>query len=839
MGIGIIAWGYAAWCWWRTDPQPVFVRDSAPHNEGEQPVLAAGDLLVAVDLPTELTPDDEAVIERASLLIGLAREEWPTITLDGKSRTPVTAQVMKEFTAWVHDLYVDSFNRCAEEKAPWRSAASQWLEEYLAGATDRERRPSLRDAGKQLIDSGCDDRLIRYCVFRCHDKLDEAEQAAEAVKILQPLDSLSASGYPPAITYRIYLAHADAVARTVPGQPVGLKQAMDDFAAAISEPLTEAERRFHAIRFRADMRGVLRQYVGQLVGRLQAASSADRWFVNLIQATWHFERGWQARGGDYASAVTEAGWAGFGAHLNKARILFLRCWEEHPDCPDAATELIAVTMGIGGIAGEDPGFWFGEAVAAQFDVQEAYARLRWALRPRWGGSHAAMLAFGRECLATERFDTDVPWQFHQVLKEIASELDDRRAVYRLAGVYDDYQRLLAGYRARNDVTPAEERRFDTRSACVAWLAGRDAEAREMLTKLGDEVVPTAFADFDTTQGEVRRTLYDLPERPAIANAAFQPGVEFVNISNDGHRLLVGSMFSGAQVADTTRGCDVIATLSPAAEEAFRGFCLSPQGTTLITIPMPMANQLDTPSILIWDVETQSKLRDLTAPAGTGVPFIATFSPDGRYVAAGGVNGRLMMWDVSSERVDPVCQSGTGHSGAVFGLAFSGDGRRLVTVGADFRALIWDIAETSPDTDFTASQSITIDLARDKPGSICLSPKGDRLLIGGTNVALWDLAAKRELFVFGGACANFAPDGRRFATGGGELGTEGRVWDADSGKELVKLIGGHAREISIVVFSNDGRRILTGSSDPNREEPGYVRCWDAESGEEVFDFSGLK
>jgi WD40 repeat protein len=75
---------------------------------------------------------------------------------------------------------------------------------------------------------------------------------------------------------------------------------------------------------------------------------------------------------------------------------------------------------------------------------------------------------------------------------------------------------------------------------------------------------------------------------------------------------------------------------------------------------------------------------------------------------------------------------------------------------------------------------------------------------------------------------FSPDGRRLVTAG-----EGRtlkVWDIDTGKELL-VLSGHAASPISVVFSPDGRRILSGSLDRT------VKVWDAITGQEVLTLEG--
>ena len=60
---------------------------------------------------------------------------------------------------------------------------------------------------------------------------------------------------------------------------------------------------------------------------------------------------------------------------------------------------------------------------------------------------------------------------------------------------------------------------------------------------------------------------------------------------------------------------------------------------------------------------------------------------------------------------------------------------------------------------------------------------------------------------------FSPDGTRLATGGFSGGA--RVWDAASGKQLLKVRHGSAQAVA---FSPDGTRLATGGRD------GSARVW---------------
>jgi WD40 repeat protein len=77
-------------------------------------------------------------------------------------------------------------------------------------------------------------------------------------------------------------------------------------------------------------------------------------------------------------------------------------------------------------------------------------------------------------------------------------------------------------------------------------------------------------------------------------------------------------------------------------------------------------------------------------------------------------------------------------------------------------------------------------------------------------------------------AVFSPDGKRVVTA--SFDNTARIWDADSGKEIV-LLKGHTDLVESAVFSPDGKRVVTASHD------GTVRIWDADSGKEIVLLKG--
>ncbi len=255
-------------------------------------------------------------------------------------------------------------------------------------------------------------------------------------------------------------------------------------------------------------------------------------------------------------------------------------------------------------------------------------------------------------------------------------------------------------------------------------------------------------------------------------------------------------------------------------------------------------------IRLWSTRTWSDFASLTGHRGD-VSSIA-FSPDGRWIASGGSDQTIKIWNLS---LATAVITHHGHLGTVRSVAFSPDGLQIASVGGDNTIRKWNAHVSLRNATALSTDGVRVGVVRG--GSMCVldvasrkvlippkglagtvhavaySPDGKRIVSAGSVLKLWDTDTGKKLCVFQGhsdvvTCAAFSPDGTHLVSG--SVDNSLRLWDASTGKELLAMKC-HTDDVSSVAFSPDGSRIASGSKD------GTIRLWDSTTGEEVLFLQG--
>jgi WD40 repeat protein len=222
-----------------------------------------------------------------------------------------------------------------------------------------------------------------------------------------------------------------------------------------------------------------------------------------------------------------------------------------------------------------------------------------------------------------------------------------------------------------------------------------------------------------------------------------------------------------------------------------------------------------------------------------------FSPDGKRVATAsqGQDGEVKVRDAQTGKELLTLK---GLSSGAFAVAFSPDGKRLATASAFFERGKGQAREVKVWDAKTGEELLTIQGSGISFGgeSVAFSPDGKRLVTATvpfeqgkervSELKVWDAQTGKELLTVKGHAFGvnggipspyrvfFSPDGKRLAAASG---TELKLWNAQTGEEVLSLtVGG-----TVVGFSPDGKRLATTGDE--------VKVWDAQTGKEQFTLKG--
>jgi WD40 repeat protein len=307
-------------------------------------------------------------------------------------------------------------------------------------------------------------------------------------------------------------------------------------------------------------------------------------------------------------------------------------------------------------------------------------------------------------------------------------------------------------------------------------------------------------------------------------------------SPDESLVLTASNDGTARIWDIASGKELL--VIPVHQGGVTSASFSPDGAQVLTSGGSAAN--------IWNASNGKLIADLKGHADSVLS--AAFSPDGSQVLTASLDGTARVWNMEcgapvavlhgSEGEGEAREYGVVNKGVAI-VAFSPDGSRIVTVAQDGGSRLWNVPTGEPIAEIANG---TANIAMFSPdGRRVLTSSCHRMLrppdqnfedtpedsVNFANAANGERLGAFAVYKGHIVDVSFTPDGARVGVNPFDGAAE--VWDAADGKEIGILAAGQpltavgpgglrvefvrAERIDRVkVFSPDGRRLITGSSE---------------------------
>ncbi|KAG9062248.1 WD repeats region domain-containing protein [Linnemannia hyalina] len=350
------------------------------------------------------------------------------------------------------------------------------------------------------------------------------------------------------------------------------------------------------------------------------------------------------------------------------------------------------------------------------------------------------------------------------------------------------------------------RLWDSRtSTAISELNGLDKGIRNLAFSPSGQVIAITYMDGTTRLSHTRTGLPGLAlesENGSICCCAYSPGGQRIVSGHREGKITLWESATGKQKLYWEGHTGPVSAVS-----------YSPNGRWI-------ASSGKDDLIKLWDARSGSFVSVFLGNTTTVRSLV--FAPDGTQLASiSRLDTPIRLWEIDPTGEGPYMTHGSyvTHGSPISSMTYSPDGRSLVSGSMDGTIRQYDTASGDP-IQVPSSGPFQARL-------VVISPDGRVASARETgSVTIWDAGTGLVDFVLCGHtetvdAVSFSPCGHWIATGSNDKSI--RLWDSRTG-QLCRTLSGHTDWVSSLGFSPDGLALVSGSMD------GTLRIWDTSAGE---------
>ncbi len=364
----------------------------------------------------------------------------PPRPLPSQGQTPTQKSLGAVYRRFEMAAWLDAYESNGPPDPRWDKPARRFLQQYVSWLTNTPQPVPLATvarSARELDNLDCDDPVALLAMAEV-SRAARDRAAADLYEDLRPLFDKYPLHSAVAWLGPLGLARTKPAKEFRPGERIALvsKAAAAAARAASKAKFAPYEEDWLWWRLRPDHQG---PPAAEFLAALRKQPHASPWILAMLRGEKALHVLRRAKAGRATADAQHL--------LAAAHDAFTKAYQWHPEYPAAAARLIALPG-----AGETARLWFDRAVAANFDTPDAYVAYRATL------SAAERLTFGRQCLATGRFDTLVPWELGLAVSELVGA-EATAALLADRALADELQRLATGYQTTRPALAARAQKL--------------------------------------------------------------------------------------------------------------------------------------------------------------------------------------------------------------------------------------------------------------------------------------------------------------------------------------------------------------------------------------------